>query len=291
MAFFRQVCQLGLRPAPLFNSLSLVAPRFMSTGTYSHLLVETRGEKKNIGFIQLNRPKALNALCDGLMDELKRVLDVYEQDSNISCVVLTGSDRAFAAGADIKEMLPLTYQQVYKGSFLSGWNRVADFKKPIIAAVNGFALGGGCELAMMCDIIYAGDKAQFGQPEINLATIPGSGGTQRLTKSIGKSKTMELVLTGNKMSAVEAQAAGLVSKVFPADKVVEESIKLAERISQQSPIIVRMAKEAVNAALELPLHEGLKYEKKLFHQTFATVDRKEGMAAFSEKRAPNFRDE
>jgi len=263
----------------------------MSAGAYNHLLVETRGEKKNIGFIQLNRPKALNALCDGLMDELKQVLDLYEKDPNISCVVLTGSERAFAAGADIKEMLNLTYQQVYKGSFLSGWNRVSDFKKPIIAAVNGFALGGGCELAMMCDIIYAGDKAQFGQPEINIGTIPGSGGTQRLTKVIGKSKTMELVLTGNKMSAQEAQASGLVSKVFPADKLVEESIKLAEKISQQSPIVVRMAKEAVNAALELPLNEGLKFEKKLFHQTFATVDRKEGMSAFSEKRAPNFRDE
>jgi len=282
---------MGLRPAVKFNSLSLITPRYMSAGAYNHLLVETRGEKKNIGFIQLNRPKALNALCDGLMDELKQVLDLYEKDPNISCVVLTGSERAFAAGADIKEMLNLTYQQVYKGSFLSGWNRVSDFKKPIIAAVNGFALGGGCELAMMCDIIYAGDKAQFGQPEINIGTIPGSGGTQRLTKVIGKSKTMELVLTGNKMSAQEAQASGLVSKVFPADKLVEESIKLAEKISQQSPIVVRMAKEAVNAALELPFNEGLKFEKKLFHQTFATVDRKEGMSAFSEKRAPNFRDE
>jgi len=291
MAWLRQVCALGLRPAaPVFSSLSITAPRFMSSGTYNHLLVETRGEKKNIGFIQLNRPKALNALCDGLMAELRDVLDLYEQDANISCVVLTGSDRAFAAGADIKEMIPLSYGQVYKGSFLSGWNRVSDFKKPIIAAVNGFALGGGCELAMMCDIIYAGDKAQFGQPEINIGTIPGSGGTQRLTKSIGKSKTMELVLTGGKMSAQEAQASGLVSKVFPADQVVAESIKLAEKISEQSPIIVRMAKEAVNAALELPLNEGLKYEKKLFHQTFATVDRKEGMTAFSEKRAPNFQD-
>jgi len=291
MAFLRRVCSVGFRPRPLLNSLSIIAPRFMSSGTYNNLLVETRGEKKNIGFIQLNRPKALNALCDGLMEELRTALDKYEDDPNISCVVLTGSDRAFAAGADIKEMLPLTYQQVYKGSFLSGWNFVAEFKKPIIAAVNGFALGGGCELAMMCDIIYAGDKAQFGQPEINLATIPGSGGTQRLTKAIGKSKTMELVLTGNRMSAQEAQSSGLVSKVFPADKVVEESIKLAEKISQQSPIIVRMAKEAVDAALELSLSEGLKYEKKLFHQTFATVDRKEGMAAFSEKRAPNFKDD
>jgi len=205
--------------------------------------------------------------------------------------VLTGSEKAFAAGADIKEMLPLTFQNVYKGGFLSHWTRISAFKKPVIAAVNGFALGGGCELAMMCDIIYAGDKAQFGQPEITLGTIPGAGGTQRLTKIIGKSKTMELVLSGNKISAQEAQTSGLVSKVFPADKLIEESIKLAEKISSHSPIIVRMAKEAVNASLELSLSNGLQYEKKAFHQTFATADRKEGMSAFIEKRGANFKDE
>lgn len=265
--------------------------RLMSTGGYQYILAETRGEKKNVGFIQLNRPKALNALCDGLMTELNTVLDQYEKDPNIAAVVLTGSDKAFAAGADIKEMLPLTFQGVYKGGFLSHWNRVSDFKKPIIAAVNGYALGGGCELAMMCDIIYAGDKAQFGQPEINLGTIPGAGGTQRLTKAVGKSKAMEIVLTGDRISAQEAQTSGLVSKVVPADKLIDESIKLAEKIANQSPIIVRMAKEAVNAALELPLNEGLKWEKKVFHQTFATADRKEGMAAFTEKRPPNFKNE
>jgi enoyl-CoA hydratase len=263
----------------------------MSSGSYSYLVVEQRGEKKNVGFIQLNRPKALNALCDGLMAELNQVLDKFEHDPHISCVVLTGSDKAFAAGADIKEMMSLTFQQVYKGGFLEHWNRITTFKKPVIAAVNGYALGGGCELAMMCDIIYAGDKAQFGQPEIALGTIPGAGGTQRLTKAVGKSKAMELVLTGNRMSAQDAMVSGLVSKVFPADKLLEEALKLAEKIASHSPLTVRMAKEAVNAAFELQLKEGLVFEKKVFHSTFATADRKEGMEAFVEKRAPNFTNE
>lgn len=270
--------------------LPLTAARYMSSVKHEYLIVETRGEKSNIGFIQLNRPKALNALCNGLMKELSTVLDDFEKNQKIACVVLTGSDKAFAAGADIKEMLPLTFQDVCGSNFLSDWTFVADCKKPIIAAVNGFALGGGCELAMMCDVIYAGDKAQFGQPEINLGTIPGAGGTQRLTKAIGKYKAMELVLSGNRLSAQEAYIAGLVTKVFPVDKVVEEAIKLAEKIGSHSKIVVQQAKKAVNSSLELSLAEGIKLERTLFHQTFAMEDRKEGMTAFAEKRAPNFQD-
>lgn len=270
--------------------LPLVAFRSMSTVKREYLLVETKGEKSNIGFIQLNRPKALNALCEGLIQELNVALDEFEKNPRIACVILTGSDKAFAAGADIKEMQNLTFQDVLMSNFLGDWTRITQFRKPIIAAVNGFALGGGCELAMMCDIIYAGDKAQFGQPEINLGTIPGAGGTQRLTKAIGKSKAMEMVLSGNRISANEALTGGLISKVFPADKVVDEAIKLAEKIGALSQIVVQQAKKAVNASLELSLGEGLKMEKTLFYQTFATEDRKEGMTAFAEKRAPNFKD-
>jgi enoyl-CoA hydratase len=259
-------------------------------GKYNFLLVESKGEKKNVGFIQLNRPKALNALCDGLMSELNNVLDDFEKDPKIGCVVLTGNDRAFAAGADIKEMQSLKFQDVYQGGFLSHWSRVSNFKKPIIAAVNGYALGGGCELAMMCDIIVAGEKAQFGQPEILLGTIPGAGGTQRLTKAIGKSKAMKLVLTGRKLSAQEAHTAGLVSDLYPVDQLVNEAVKMAEEIASNSQITVQMAKEAVNASMELSLNEGLHFEKRMFHQTFATEDRQEGMAAFVEKRTPNFKD-
>lgn len=267
--------------------------RRMSTagGQYQHLLVEMHGENSNIGLIQLNCPKALNALCDALIEELREVLDDFEKDPKIACAVITGSDKAFAAGADIKEMEHLQFKDVYMGSFLSQWTRVSTFTKPIIAAVNGYALGGGCELALMCDIVYAGEKASFGQPEITIGTIPGSGGTQRLTHAVGKSKAMELVLTGNRMSAQEAQTAGLVSKVFPADQVVSEAIKLGEKIASNSPLIVRMAKEAVNSAYEMTLAEGLSVERRLFYQTFSTKDRREGMKAFIEKRAPNFTSE
>lgn len=255
------------------------------------LKTEVTGEKKNVGLITLDRPKALNALCNGLMKELSETIGKYESDSSISAIVITGSEKAFAAGADIKEMQPNTYAKCIMGNFLSDWTRVAHCQKPIIAAVNGYALGGGCELAMMCDIIYAGEKAKFGQPEIALGTIPGAGGTQRLTRVVGKSKAMEMCLTGNMISAEEAEKMGLVSKVLPADKLVSEAIKLGEKIGTHSQLIVQLCKESVNTAYETTLQEGLKYERRTFHATFSTADRKEGMTAFAEKRKPDFKNE
>ncbi|XP_052259346.1 enoyl-CoA hydratase, mitochondrial-like [Dreissena polymorpha] len=255
-----------------------------------YVITDKKGEKQNVGFIQLNRRKALNALCDGLMKEVSDALDAFEKDKDVGCIVLTGGDKAFAAGADIKEMKDREFAEVYSGSFLSNWDRLARCKKPVIAAVNGYALGGGCEIAMMCDIIYAGENAQFGQPEITLGTIPGAGGTQRLCKAIGKSKAMELILTADRMTAQEAEKSGLVSKVFPIDQTVNEAIKTAEKIAGFSKITSAMCKEAVNAAYELSLQEGLHFEKRIFHATFATADRKEGMTAFSEKRKPTFTD-
>ncbi|KAF3842143.1 hypothetical protein F7725_024094 [Dissostichus mawsoni] len=275
------------RAAPVVLS----AARLYSSGAqYEYILVEKRGAKSDVGFIQLNRPKALNALCDGLMREVGQALDVFEADGEVGAIVITGSERAFAAGADIKEMQNRTFQECYGGNFLAHWNRVSTVKKPVIAAVNGFALGGGCELAMMCDIIYAGEKAQFGQPEILLGTIPGAGGTQRLTRAVGKSLAMELVLTGDKINAEVARQSGLVSKVYPADQLVSEAVKCGEKIAANSKLVSAMAKEAVNAAYELTLAEGNRLEKRLFHATFATEDRKEGMTAFVEKRKANFQD-
>uniref|UniRef100_A0A6J0SIG9 Enoyl-CoA hydratase, mitochondrial n=1 Tax=Pogona vitticeps TaxID=103695 RepID=A0A6J0SIG9_9SAUR len=267
--------------------------RFLTSpgpSSFQYLLVEKRGGRQEVALIQLNRPKALNALCDGLMGELKAALDALEGDPGVGAIVLTGSERAFAAGADIKEMQARTFQDCYRSNFLAHWDRVSRVRKPVIAAVNGFALGGGCELAMMCDIVYAGEKAQFGQPEILLGTIPGAGGTQRLTRAVGKSLAMEMILTGDRLSAREAQQAGLVSKVFPVEKVVEEAVKCGERIAKNSKLAAAMAKEAVNAAFEMTLEEGLKAEKRLFHGSFATEDRKEGMDAFVEKREANFKD-
>ncbi|OCT72077.1 enoyl-CoA hydratase, short chain, 1, mitochondrial L homeolog isoform X1 [Xenopus laevis] len=257
---------------------------------FQYILVERKGQHHNVGLIRLNRPKALNALCDGLMTELNQALDTFEEDPNIGAIVITGSEKAFAAGADIKEMQNRTFQECYRGNFLSHWNHVSFVKKPVIAAVNGYALGGGCELAMMCDIIYAGEKAQFGQPEILLGTIPGAGGTQRLTRAVGKSLAMEMVLSGDRISAQEAQQAGLVSKVHPVDSVVDQAIICGEKISRNSKLIVSIAKEAVSGAFELSLAEGNRLEKRLFHSTFATDDRKEGMTAFVEKRKANFTD-
>ncbi|KAF5270188.1 hypothetical protein FQR65_LT05668 [Abscondita terminalis] len=255
---------------------------------YEYIKVEKAGKKSNIGIVTLNRPKALNALCDALMIEVAKALKKFEADDSIGAIILTGSEKAFAAGADIKEMQNITYSQCITKNFLSGWDHITKIKKPVIAAVNGYALGGGCEVAMMCDIIYAGDKAKFGQPEILIGTIPGAGGTQRLIRSVGKSKAMEIVLTGNQITAQEAEKMGLVSKIFPPEKLLEETIKLGEKIASNSPIAVALAKESVNTALETTLAEGLHFEKRAFHGTFATKDRKEGMTAFIEKRPPNF---
>ncbi|XP_031829873.1 enoyl-CoA hydratase, short chain 1 [Nomia melanderi] len=258
---------------------------------YEFIKVETTGEKNNVGLITLNRPKALNALCDGLMTEVNDAVSKFDKNDSIGAIVLTGSEKAFAAGADIKEMQNNTYSQTIRGNFLTSWDGVSKARKPIIAAVNGYALGGGCELAMMCDIIYAGEKARFGQPEIAIGTIPGAGGTQRLTRVVGKSKAMEMVLTGNQITAEEAEKRGLVSKVVPADQLVTEAVKLGEKIASHSQLIVGMAKEAVNTAYETTLQEGLHFEKRTFHGTFATADRKEGMTAFIEKRPPKFTNE
>ncbi|KIH62062.1 enoyl-CoA hydratase/isomerase family protein [Ancylostoma duodenale] len=220
--------------------------------------------------------------------ELSHSLRDLDADDSVGAIVVTGSQKAFAAGADIKEMVNREFAQTFRGRFLEEWTALSETSKPVIAAVNGYALGGGCELAMMCDIIYAGDKAQFGQPEINIGTIPGAGGTQRWARVAGKSMAMEVCLTGNRVSAQEAKECGLVSKVFPAEQVVDEAVKLGEKIADQSPLIVQMVKEAVNAAYETTLKEGLRYERRLFHTTFATNDRKEGMSAFAEKRSPKW---
>lgn len=270
------------------SSVGIFSRQFCAAN-YQHILTEKKGPKQNVALITLNRPKALNALCDALMTELGTAVSNFERDQTIGAIVLTGSEKAFAAGADIKEMLNQTYSNNVKFSLLEHWSNVAKCKKPIIAAVNGYALGGGCELAMMCDIIYAGEKARFGQPEIIIGTIPGAGGTQRIARSCGKSKAMEICLTGDQFTAQEAEKMGLVSKVFPTDKLVEEAIKLGEKIASHSPLMIQLCKEAVNVAFETSLQEGLRFEKRAFYGTFATDDRKEGMSAFVEKRAPNFK--
>jgi enoyl-CoA hydratase len=251
------------------------------------ILVETVGR---VGVITLNRPQVLNALCDQLMEELGQALRAFDADAAVGAIILTGSTKAFAAGADIKEMKDRTYPAVYFDDFIGKrWEAVLTIQKPVIAAVAGFALGGGCELAMMCDLILAADNAKFGQPEINLGIIPGAGGTQRLTRAIGKSKAMEMVLTGRMMDATEAERANLVCRVVPLDSLREEALKLGEKIASLSAPSVAMAKEAVNAAYELTLKEGVRFERRLFHSLFATADQKEGMAAFAEKRKPSFR--
>ncbi len=253
---------------------------------FEMILVETHG---GVGLIRLNRPKALNALCDQLMSELGQQLRAFDADDAIGAIVLTGSDRAFAAGADIKEMQPRTYPDVHKNDFITAnWETINTIRKPVIAAVAGFALGGGCELAMMCDMIIAADTAKFGQPEINLGVIPGVGGTQRLTRAVGKAKAMDLVLTARMIDATEAERANLVSRVVPAADLVAAAIKIGARIAELSPVAVAMAKQSVNRAFETTLAEGVRFERALFLSMFGTPDQKEGMAAFIEKRKPNF---
>jgi enoyl-CoA hydratase len=251
---------------------------------YENIRVEVRD---GVGVITLDRPQALNALCAALIDELAQALDLLEADDAVGCILLTGSDKAFAAGADIKEMQDKTFMQVYLEDFITkGWGRLAEARKPVIAAVAGYALGGGCEIAMMCDLIIAADTAKFGQPEITLGTIPGSGGTQRLTRSIGKAKAMDLCLTGRMMDAEEAERAGLVARVVPAAELIDEAMKAATKVASLSRPAVMVAKEAVNRAYETTLAEGIRFERRMFHASFATEDRKEGMAAFVEKRKP-----
>lgn len=253
----------------------------------SNLIIEQIGK---VQLITLNRPEAMNALSPELMTELSDVLNQSEDNPEVAVVVITGSEKAFAAGADIKAMKDMTYMQMYQGDFITkNWERITTFRKPTIAAVAGFALGGGCELAMMCDFILAADNAKFGQPEINLAILPGAGGTQRLTRFIGKSKAMEMVLTGRMMDAQEAERSGLVSRVVPLVELREEALKVAEKISQLSLPILMMAKESVNRSYESTLAEGIRFERRLFHSAFATEDQKEGMAAFVEKRKANFK--
>lgn len=254
--------------------------------SYKYLLTETHDR---VALIRLNRPAALNALCSELMAELTHALDTFEADENIGAMVLTGSDKAFAAGADIKAMKDWDYLDVYKMDYITaGWERLVSCRKPVIAAVAGFALGGGCEVAMMCDFILAADNAKFGQPEIKIGTIPGAGGTQRLARFVGKAKAMELCLTGRMMDAQEAEGCGLVSRIVPLAELVNEAIKTAQTIANYSLPAVMMAKECVNRSFETSLQEGLRFERRVFHATFATADQKEGMAAFVEKRQPNF---
>ncbi len=255
--------------------------------SYEHIIVARKGA---VGLLTLNRPKMLNALSFGVFAEIKVAIDELEADESVGCIVITGSEKAFAAGADIKEMQPKSFIDMHTSDFTQiGGDRVATCRKPTIAAVSGYALGGGCELAMMCDIIICSDTAKFGQPEITLGTIPGIGGTQRLTRAIGKSKAMDLCLTGRMMDAAEAERSGLVSRIVSVDKLMDEAMAMADKIAAMSRPAAAMAKSAVNRAFETPLTEGLKVERDLFHGTFALEDRSEGMAAFNAKRPANIK--
>jgi len=255
---------------------------------YENIIVEKRGK---VGLIRLNRPQALNALNSALMRELSAAVDAFEADSDVACMVITGSDKAFAAGADIKEMADKTFAEAFLGDFAADWHCVANARKPVIGAVAGFALGGGCELAMQCDVIIAADNAKFGQPEIKLGIIPGIGGTQRFTRAVGKSKAMDIILTGRMMDAAEADRSGLVARVVPVASLMEEALKVADTIASMSLPSLLAAKEAVNAAFETSLAEGVRFERRVFHSLFASADQKEGMAAFIAKRPPKFQNE
>jgi enoyl-CoA hydratase len=255
--------------------------------TYENILVETLN---NVGRITLNRPAQLNALNDALMDELAHALQTFDADAHIGAIIVTGSEKAFAAGADIKAMAELDFETAYRQNFITrNWDAMANIRKPIIAAVSGFALGGGCELAMACDTIIAADTAQFGQPEIKLGVIPGAGGTQRFTRAVGKAKAMDMVLTGRMMGAEEAERAGLVTRIVPADTLQDEALKMAQTIAGYGKLAVMSAKDAVNQAFESPLSSGLLFERRAFHSLFSTDDQKEGMAAFIEKRKAVFK--
>jgi enoyl-CoA hydratase len=253
---------------------------------YENILIETEGR---VGVIRLNRPQALNALNSALNAELAQAVAGFDVDPGIGCILITGSDKAFAAGADIKEMADKSAAEMLMADYAADWHMVADARKPVVVAVAGFALGGGCELVMQCDIVIAADTAKFGQPEIKLAVIPGIGGSQRLPRAVGKAKAMDLILTGRMMDAAEAERAGLISRVVPAASLMEEAMKVADTIAAMSLPAVLAAKEAVVRAFETPLAEGIRFERRLFHALFATEDRKEGMAAFVEKRAPAFK--
>ncbi|HEX8586655.1 enoyl-CoA hydratase [Pseudomonas sp.] len=254
--------------------------------SYTTILQEVRGR---VALLTLNRPDALNALNAQLISELNHALDALERDHGIGCIVLTGSAKAFAAGADIKEMAELRYPQIYLDDLFSDSDRVANRRKPIIAAVSGFALGGGCELALMCDFILAADNARFGQPEIKLGVLPGMGGTQRLTHAVGKAKAMEMCLTGRMIDAVEAERAGMVARIVPQEQLLDEALKVAAGIAAKSLPAAMMVKESVNRAFEVSLAEGIRFERRVFHAAFASEDQKEGMAAFIEKREPSFK--
>ncbi|MEO1607853.1 MAG: enoyl-CoA hydratase [Pseudomonadota bacterium] len=253
--------------------------------TYEDIIVENHDK---VGLITLNRPKALNALNSDLINELNNALESQEANPDIGCIVLTGSEKAFAAGADVKEMQSKSYVDTYMGDFIDKWERIADTRKPVIAAVAGYALGGGCEIAMMCDFIIAAENAKFGQPEIKLGVIPGAGGTQRLTRFVGKSKAMEMCLTGRLMDAEEAERAGLVSRIVPTADILDEALKTAKLVAEMSRPITMMTKETVNRAYETTLAEGIRFERRQFHSTFATEDQAEGMRAFMEKRKAVF---
>ena len=250
-----------------------------------NIILETRGR---VAVVRLNRPQVLNALNSALITELGRAVETFEASAEIGCILLTGSEKAFAAGADIKEMAGKSYMEAFLGDFAAHWDRVARARKPVIAAVAGYALGGGCELAMMCDFIIAADNAKFGQPEIKLGVIPGIGGTQRLTRAVGKAKAMDLCLTGRMMDATEAERAGLVARVVPLASLMDEALKAAEAIAAMSLPATMLAKESVNRAFEVSLAEGVRFERRVFHSLFATADQKEGMAAFIEKRQAEF---